>query len=69
MYSKLVSFQAVTYQGGVKSNPQGKKSYTKRKIIEDQSCKKEIIVVYIQTNSMITILRITLVNRYIYNYI
>ena len=75
------NFQVVNYQGGVKSNlvrmksdpegkkyyPEGKKSYTQGMKSQKMSCKNEIIVVCIQTNLMITILRIALVNRYIYN--
>ena len=68
------NFQVVNYQGEVKSNlvrmksdPEGKKSYTQGKKSQKMSCKNEIIVVCIQTNLMITTLRIALVNRYIYN--
>ena len=75
------NFQVVNYQGEVKSNLvrmksdpegkkyylEGKKSYTQGKKSQKMSCKNEIIVVCIQTNLMITTLRIALVNRYIYN--
>ena len=41
----------MNYRGGMKSYPEGKKYNPGRKeVIEDQSCKKVIIVICIQTN-------------------